>query len=101
MPTVTKNIITRAEALKLAPAYVEFIEATGMNCFDKLDAFEPAFRAMKRGHKAITFTNNKYVKVKVTSVNSNDFRAEDGPVVRVGNDEFTWRVDGDKYAYPI
>ena len=40
-----------------------------------------------------------FVKGKISSVNSDDFRAVDGPVVRFGTSEATWRVDGDRYAH--
>ena len=56
---------------------------------------------LKRGKPAVTFYEGVYLQVKVSSINHNDFRAVDGPIVRVGNGEFTWRVDGDRYAYPI
>jgi hypothetical protein len=60
---------------------------------------------VRRGTKGITAHQDGarllYVRVTVSSVNSNCIEAEDGPVVRVGNGEYTWRVDGDKYLYPL
>jgi len=32
---------------------------------------------------------------------SADYRAIDGPLVRLGNGEYTWRVDGSNLAFPI
>ena len=95
----TKNIITREEAVALAPAYVKFIEDKDWDALMKLVI--PAFETLKRGQSAVTFSYGVYLRVKVTSLNNHDFRAVDGPIVRVGNDEYTWRVDGDRYAYPI
>jgi hypothetical protein len=96
---LTKNVISRAEALKLAPDYVKFVDGN----YDAWGRVLTVFNTLKRGQKVLTFTDagNAFVICKVTSMNSNDYRAVDGPVVRVGNGEFTWRVDGDRYAYPI
>lgn len=93
---LTKNIITRDEALAISPDYVAFVEGD----FDKWNAVNAKFETLKRGQTAITYHDGQFVKVKVSSINSNSYQAIDGPVVRVGNDEYTWRVDGDRYAYP-
>ena len=61
----------------------------------------PAFEQLKRNQTAITFHDGQYVKVTVSSINSNTPAAIDGPVVRVSNTEASWRVDGDHYAFPI
>jgi hypothetical protein len=73
--------------------------------YDLFPFIDEAFSKLRKGNKAITGirgSNGKitFVRVVVTSVNHDDFRAVDGPVVRVGNDEYTWRVDGSGYAYP-
>jgi len=96
---ITKNIISRDEALKISADYVAFVEGN----FSKFEVVNEAFEKMKRGQKAITFVRESkvFVEVKITSVNHNDYRAIDGPIVRVGNGEYTWRVDGDKWAFPI
>ena len=97
-PKMTKGIISRDEAIAISPDYVKFIEGD-------YDIFQEkvlvAFEGLKRGQECITYIDGKFVRVKVTSMNYNDFRAVDGPIVRVGNGEYTWRVDGDKYAYPV
>jgi len=99
---ITKNIISRDEALKISPDYVEFVEGKikGKRFYDNISKVLDICNTMKRGQKAITFIGGKFIKVKVTSVNHNDWRAIDGPIIRVGNGEYTWRVDGDKWAFP-
>ena len=96
--TITKGKISRKEALQLAPAYVAFIEDSDWNAYD---AIERVFPKLRRGQSVITHIDGVYVKAKVSSVNHNDYRAIDGPVVRVSNGEYSWRVDGDHYAWPI
>ena len=101
---LTKNIISRDEALKISPDYVAFIERSSAEFEVRMELktkIYDIFNKMKRGQKAITFNDGKFIKVKVTSVNNNDWRAIDGPIVRVGNGEYTWRVDGAQYAFPI
>lgn len=95
---ITKGIISRDEAVKLAPDYVAFCEGGDWGKFDVVDA---ACQNIKRGRKVVTCVEGVYVEAKVTSVKHDDFRAVDGPVIRVGNSEFTWRVDGDKWCYPV
>jgi hypothetical protein len=98
---ITKNIISRDEAIKISPEYVAFVEGD----FDQFNHVFNAFEKVKRGNRALTaITENdtlkfQYVVGKISSVNNDDFRAVDGPVVRFGNDEYTWRVDGCKYAF--
>jgi len=95
--SITKNIITRAEAKKLALVYVKFIDGD----LDALDKVLVAFDGLKRGQKVLTYIDGKYVLAKVSSMNSNCIQAIDGPVVRVSNDEGSWRVDGNKFAWPL
>lgn len=103
---LTKNIITRAEALALCPDYVAFVEgdhdkweaigAPFMWDYDSTDRHAAA--GVKVGQSAITFFDGHYVRVKISSIREPHHGA-DGPVVRVSNGEASWRVDGDKYAY--
>jgi len=100
---LTKNVISRDEAMKLAPDYVRYAEHEE-GCWDILfDKIMPLFEKLKRGQKVLTYEtlDEVYVVCKVSSINHNDIRAVDGPIVRVGNGEYTWRVDGDGYAYPL
>ena len=97
--TLSKNIISRDEAFTLAPKYVNWIENKDRNLL--FDEIVPAFEKMKKGQSCITFCDEVYLKVKVSKVDNKSYQAVDGPVIRVGNDEYTWRVDGDKYAFPI
>ena len=93
---LTKGVISRAQAMKVSPDYVAFAEGD----FDKFEAVSKQFSALKRGQKVITYVDGKYVTAKVSSINHSDFRAIDGPVVRVSNGEYSWRVDGNGYACP-
>jgi len=103
---LTKGVISRDEAAVLAPDYVKYrdiMDSTGEypREFDELlDKVFEACNGLKRGQTAITCNDGVYVKVKVTSV-TRSWMNEDGPVVRVGNGEWTWRVDGNEYAWPI
>ena len=93
-----KNRISRDEALKISPDYVAYAEGD----FDAWKPVNAAFEKIKRGQKAITFHDRQFYNVKVTSVNATCLEAMlgDGPVVRVSNGEYSWRVDGDKLAFP-
>ena len=95
---LTKNIITRSEAVKIAPDYVKAMEGNSEALCEKVF---PVFDKIKRGQKALTCLNRVYVMVKVTKVDLNDIRAVDGPVVRVSNGEYSWRVDGNDWAWPV
>ena len=93
---LTKNIISRKEAKKLAPDYVGFVDE-----FKNISEILEVFGKLKKGQTVLVYNDGRYVICKVSSINHDDFRAIDGPIVRVGNGEYTWRVDGDRYAYPI
>jgi hypothetical protein len=93
---ITKGIITRKEALSISKDYVAFAEGD----FDKYDVVLKSFEKLKRGQKVLTYVDGQFVTAKVSSV-KNSWLNEDGPVVRVSNGEFSWRVDGCDYAFPI
>lgn len=93
---LTQGLITREQAVAISPDYVAFVEGD----FDKFDAVNTAFEGLKRNQAVITYVDGQFVRAKVSSINHNDFRAIDGPIVRVGNGEYSWRVDGDRYAFP-
>jgi hypothetical protein len=98
---LTKNIITRDEAVKLAPDYVAFVEGN----WDKFDGVLTALDSAHKGQLAVTAHPDGdkfvFVRVRISSIDRNSIRAVDGPVIRVSNDEYSWRVDGDKYAFPL
>ena len=97
---LTKNIITRDEALKISPEFVAVSECRG-DWFNVLcNSIIPVFEKLKKGQRCLAYFHGQFVSVKVSSLNHNDPRAEDGPIVRVGNGEMTWRVDGNRYAFP-
>lgn len=90
-------IVDRNEALKLAPDYVAFVEGD-FNLFSKIEA---KFGQLKKGQLCLTYRDKEFIKCEISSVSHNDPRALDGPLVRVSDEGWSWRVDGDKYAYPI
>jgi hypothetical protein len=83
--------------MKLSPVYVAFAEGD----LDKFDAMDKKFSKLEKGDKVLTHSDNVFVIATVSSVNHNDPRAVDGPIVRVSNGEYSWRVDGNGYAYPV
>ena len=107
---LTKGVISRAEAEKISPEYVRFAADWGAlgaasgpgrnRLVDVLDAVLHAFAGLRKGQRVVTYRDGEFVVAKVTSVDHLDPKAVDGPVVRVGNGEFTWRVDGAEYAFP-
>jgi len=112
---LTKNLISRDEAFAKAPVFVRWIEENERDACsalsDKLwNQVNDAMGKMKRGQAAVTWHDGmkrglvgdgSYVLVKVSSVDHESFAAIDGPVIRVSNGEYSWRVDGCDYAYPI
>lgn len=108
---LTKNLITREEAIALCPEYVAWVEnmedptplglaLDGTNA--RWDIFEKITARMdkaRKGDQGITYYDGQYVRVTVSSVKRDCIQAVDGPVVRVGNGEATWRCDGDKYVW--
>jgi len=93
---LTQGIISRDEARAISEDYVDFVEGD----FDKWESIIGPFNGLRRGQAVVSYIDGKFVLAKVSSINHNDFRAIDGPIVRVSNGEYSWRVDGDHYAYP-
>ena len=96
---ITKGKIKKAAAQKISAAYVAFVEGD----FDQYRKVITPFGKLKRGQKVITFVDGIFVEAKVTSIDRTSLAASmgDGLIVRVSNGEYSWRVDGDKYAFPI
>lgn len=103
---LTKGTISRDEALNLSPAYVAFIEQHTLSDpvlnpffwdYENTDRHGYPTCALKKGQKMLTCVEGQYVLVKISSV-KNPQHESDGPVIRVTNGEYSWRVDGDKYG---
>jgi len=96
---ITKDIISRDEAVKISPEYVAYAEGD----HDQWEFISKQFENVKKGKRALSKTTEDgkviFVTGKISSVNHDDFRAVDGPIVRFGNSEYTWRVDGSDYAF--
>lgn len=95
---LTKGVISREEALKISPDYVAWAEGN----FDKYEIIWPIFEKLKVGQKVLTYERQtkQFVLAKVSSMRMPNWEA-DGPIVRVSNGEYSWRVDGDKYATKV
>lgn len=109
MPKLTKGVITRDEAVAMCPDYVSFVEKHAdveaiiepfMWNYDKKDRHGYPTTGIKVGQAVITCWEGQFVRAKVTSLKQPGHEG-DGPVVRVSNGEYSWRVDGDKYAFII
>jgi hypothetical protein len=92
---LTKGVISREEAIKISPEYVSYIETHSMKDWDKIDK---QFSKLKKGQEVLTSSGGVFVKAKISSMDYDSYQAVDGPVVRVSNGEYSWRVDGDAYA---
>ena len=95
---ITKGTISREEALSVSKDYVAFVEGD----FSKFHTVNEAFEKLRRGQAVITHWEGQFIRAKVSSINNTSYQAVmgDGPVVRVSNGEYSWRVDGSHYAYP-
>jgi hypothetical protein len=95
---LTKGLISRKDALKVSKNYVAYMDGD----YGHMDSVMDKFCKLKRGQDVITFVDGQFLKAKVSSVNFKAMHPEaDGPVVRVSNGEYSWRVDGAGYAYPL
>jgi hypothetical protein len=109
------NLLSRDQAFALAPDLVIFTELEGgmsnpkwNELYDKIDS---GMQKFKKGQRVLvasdpppkhkTAGGKMYKVCKVTSVDHNSYQAIDGPVIRVGDDTGTWRIDGAEYAVRI
>lgn len=92
---LTKNIITRWTALLVDSDYVHFIEG---NNNKRKEVYEK-FKKLKPKQQVITYHEGQYVAATISSINHSDMVTD--PIVMVTNGEYSWRVDGDRYAVPV
>lgn len=90
--------ITRDEAFKLSPKYVEFIENPSSGFMDIVDGCYK----LKKGQKCLTYSRpeNRWIIGKISSV-CYDWRSEDGPVMRFTDGKYSWRIDGSECAVAV
>lgn len=99
-----RQVISREEARKLAPAYVRFLENMLGPGFDE---FMETFYALKLGQRVIAWDGDlkgevgEFVIAKVSQVKQPWHEAMDGPSIRVSDGTTSWRCDGCSYAYPV
>jgi hypothetical protein len=101
---LTKGLLTLEQANAVCPEYVNFVTEYDNDGFENFEAVLKQFEHATVGAAAICAYRQPdgtlvFVEGKITKVDNNDWRAIDGPVVRFGNGELSWRVDGDKYAW--
>jgi hypothetical protein len=95
---LTKGVVSHTEAFNIAPDYVSYIDGDYDIFFNSV---MPKFDTLRVGHKVLTCHEGVYVLARVSSRNTIQNFEADGPIVRVSNGEYSWRVDGSAYAYPI
>jgi len=110
------NLLSRDQAFALAPDLVLFTELEdGMNnpkWHDLFTKIDEGMAKLKKGNRVLvahtpsdpkykTAGGKQYRVCKVTLVDHASIYAEDGPVIRVGDDTGTWRIDGNEYAVKI
>ena len=107
-PTIGK--ITREQALALNGDYVASTEPGNTDRFGVLmdKVVRPHFmhdspKPIRKGQLVLAQDPEKsgFIVAKVSSVNSRAYGAEDGPIVRVTDGKYSWRVDGDTYCVPL
>jgi uncharacterized protein YcbK (DUF882 family) len=102
-----KYTLTRDAAFALVPDLVRLAESKpmDMDLWEKVNAIEVASRKGQAVIVAIKDyadpAKNCYVRAKISSVNHTDFRAVDGPVIRVKAGNLSWRVDGSDHFLPV
>lgn len=99
--------ISREQAIAIDAIYVKWREDRDMDCFDHVQSLQ---EGLKRGQLVLTemlrvrenVPNQArvFILAQVSSVKRNCVQAVDGPVIRVTDGEYSWRVDGDTYCVP-
>jgi hypothetical protein len=101
--------ISREEAIKLDESYVKFRELDSMSqdnwaAFDHVQNLQ---NELKKGQlvltvdpKSIDRKHPQYLICRVSMVKRNCIQAVDGPVIRVTDGQYSWRVDGNGYCVP-
>ena len=108
LPIDPKFIVSREVATVLVPDLVRYAESKlseAMGLWEKINAVEVK---AKRGQDVIVAVRdhqdpakNLYVRAKISTVNHNDIRAIDGPIIRVKAGNLSWRVDGCDNFLPV
>jgi hypothetical protein len=100
--------IPKAQVRKLAPDYIAAFdyENKEVSIQESSAAFFRVwdkFNALKRRQLVMTKarTGRGYVVAKVTSVKFENPVEPEQPILRVSDGEYSWRVDGDGFAYPL
>ena len=104
--------ISEAEAKELSKEYVAFVKDTNGESYDDIDDicqkhfYHDSPEPIRKGQLVLSVRHRgtkspEFIIAKVTSVRSDIIQAEDGPVVRITDGEYSWRVDGCDYCVPI
>ena len=95
--------IPKEKVCKIAPDYITAFDYKNKNSSEAFFRVWDKFNALKRGQLVITKAKNNrgYIIAKVTSVKFDNWIEPEQPVLRVTDGEYSWRVDGDAFAYPL
>jgi predicted Mrr-cat superfamily restriction endonuclease len=100
--------ISKAKVREIAPDYItafdyENKESTISESSAAFFRVWDKFNALKRGQLVITKARQGkgYIIAKVTSVKFDNWVEPEQPILRVTDGKYSWRVDGDGFAYPL
>jgi len=95
--------IPKAQVEKIAPDYITAFDYANKESSAAFFRVWEKFNILKRGQLVLTKSRNErgYVIAKVTSVKYDSWIEPEQPILRVSDGEYSWRVDGDHFAYPI
>jgi len=95
---VSKTIVKQ-----IAPDYITAFDYKDKESSPAFLRVWEKFNNLKKGQFVLTKgRNNKgYIIAKVTSVKFDSWIEPEQPNLRVSDGEYSWRVDGDAFAYPV
>lgn len=88
---------------EIAPDYITAFDYTNKDNYNAFNRVWDIFNNLKKGQLVITKGrgNKGYIVAKVSSVKFDSWVEPEQPHLRVTDGEYSWRVDGDAFAYPI
>lgn len=95
--------ISKAEVKKLAPDYITAFDYSHPDTSLAFFRMWDKFNVLKRGQLVITKARkgSGYIVAKVESVKYDNYTEPEEPNLRVSDGQFSWRCNGNHYAYPI
>jgi len=88
---------------EIAPDYITAFDYSNKDSSPAFFRVWNKFNNLKRGQLVLTKgrANKGYIVAKVTSVKFDSWVEPEQPILRVTDGEYSWRVDGDAFAYPL